>query len=429
MAEKDQFVTTHDDLLSLNPKIGKVISEKCWDFLSASNDATKGHLGDLWEKNVRKNVKAGLWDKHGGIYDDLKGFGFNKALIAVGAGPSLNKNKRILKQIIDSDGIKNWDARDFYTVASNHQYKPMLEDGIIPEFVALADASDVVYDQLCTDIPNSGRNTVLLAGLHCCPKVLKEWSRQGREIRFYLNRTKGTPELFNKLTHLNPEPYSVMAGGNVLNTIWSLSMRYLDSTVFMSVGNDLCFPVEDDIENQRESFYADKDYSANAAGTGTGRDEARSTKRWMGINGMEKSKIIIDAPTSKNYDIDIGIKGMPFQFWTYKTWMESQIMIHEAGPRPFHYFNCTEGGTLGVLNKDMDSVDKTYKDIDSWYLLDEVTKRYHTAMLEDAAVWFVAAKARLKHINPAVLSATNSESLISPITGAHPAIRKLTMGS
>ena len=428
MAKLDKFITKHKDLLALNPKIGKVITERCWDFLSESNDATKGHLGDLWEKNVRKNIKAGLWDKYGGIHDDLRQFGFNKALIAVGGGPSFNKNKHILKRIVDSDGVKGWEDRDFYVVASNHQYKPLLEEGIIPDFVTLADASEVVFDQLCVDVPKSGRNTVMLTGLHSSPKVLKEWTKQGRDIRFYINRTVGQPELFKKMTHKNPEPYSCIAGGNVLNTIWSLSMRYLGSTVFIAVGNDLCFPVKDDVEDQRATFYADGNYSANAPKTGTGRDEARSPKRWMGINGLEKSKIIIDAPTNEHYNIDIGVQGVPLQFWTYKTWMESQIMIHEAGPRPFHYFNCTEGGTLGVLNKDPDNVEKNYKDIDSWYLMDEMTKRYHTAMLEDAAVWFVAAKARLKHARIDAPSVTSLGNLISPITGAHPAIRKLTMG-
>ena len=73
--------------------------------------------------------------------------GFNKALIGVGAGQSFNKNKDILKKLTDWDGIKSWQDRNFVIMAANHQFKPLLKMGIIPVFVVVADASDVVMEQ------------------------------------------------------------------------------------------------------------------------------------------------------------------------------------------------------------------------------------------------------------------------------------------
>ncbi|GAF86589.1 unnamed protein product, partial [marine sediment metagenome] len=243
MAEADEFVTTFDDLVALNPKIEKVISAECWDYLGVNNKATIGKLGDVWLKNIRKNLKVGLWEKHGGIYDALFNFGFNKAVIGVGGGPSYKKNKQVLKEIMDTDGVRPWLERDFYIMSSNHMYKTLLKDGVIPDFVILADGSDVVYDQLCKNVPEIGRHTILLAGLHCSPRVLKEWSRQGRSIKFFVNKSKGHRELLHKLTGDDPENYAIIAGGNVLNSAWVIALRYFNSTTFFCVGNDLSFPV------------------------------------------------------------------------------------------------------------------------------------------------------------------------------------------
>jgi hypothetical protein len=145
-----------------------------------------GYLKDLWCENIRENVKSRLWKKHRGVARDCIGMGFNKAVVAVGAGQSFNKNRHILKKLTDLDGIRDWEDRNFIIIASNHQYKPLLRMGIIPDFVIAVDGSDVIYDQLCTDIPEIGRHTVFLAGLQCSNKVLKEWDKQGREIRFFL---------------------------------------------------------------------------------------------------------------------------------------------------------------------------------------------------------------------------------------------------
>ncbi|GAF95148.1 unnamed protein product, partial [marine sediment metagenome] len=125
-----------------------------------------------------------------------------------------------------------------------------------------------------------------------------------------------------------------------------------------------------------------------------------------------KARQIINpsAPNQNNYDIGIKMYGMPFQMWVYKTWIESQILITEANEKKsFHYYNCTEGGTLGVLNKDLSNVEKNYKEVKSWFLLDEMSKRYHTAMLMDAATWFKMAKMKLKIEQPqGVLNVENT---------------------
>jgi hypothetical protein len=379
---------TYEKVIEKNPLIAQIIHENSWNYVSSSNDLTTGLLKKLWGENIKENVKSRLWKKHRGIAKDCIDLCFNKALIAVGAGQSFNNNRHILKKVADTDGVKDWEDRNFVIIASNHQYKPLLKMGIIPDFVIAVDGSDVIYDQLCTDIPETGRSTVFLAGLQCSNKVLKEWDKQGRTIRFFLPKTKGLGEIFEKASGKKAAPHTIITGGNVLNTAWIIGQYWFHSSVFMTVGNDLSYPLRDSQDEQRELYYADGDYSTNAEVTGTGRDEARGHKVWMGYT-MKKSPIYTTR-VEDSYKIEIEPVGTTQTLWVYKTWIEGQVAVNMRVPKSYHYYNCSEGGILGVLCKD-DTIEGRKKE-ENWFLLDEVCKRYHTMMLEDAVKQFVMAR-------------------------------------
>lgn len=371
-----------------HPEVHGVISRDNWEFVSKINKQTKGFLETMWANNLKENVESRLWEKHHALVDDCLNLAKNKAVIGIGAGSSFNGNKDVLSYFLRHDGLKNWENRAFVTIASNHQYKPLLEMGIIPDFVLLVDGSDVVYDQLCTDIPKHGNSTVLIAGLHCSPKVLNEWTDQGRSIRFYINMAELVQKRFKELTKQKAEKYQMELGGNVLNGAWAISIARMGSNVFMSVGNDLSYNIDQDIEKQRTGYYADGDYSTNAKITGTGRDEAGTQKRWAGIS-MKRS-LVINPKGLDRYNINLEIVGTSHTLWVYKTWLESTLVRHNDSPRSFHYFNCSEAGILGVMAKD--SSDEALKDKNNWYMLDDVCRVYHTAMLKDAMEHFLKCK-------------------------------------
>ena len=391
MAEKPKELNRKDYELMLkeHPEFKHVISKKNWEFIAHSDKGTVNYLWDLWADNIRKNVGRKLWRKHGGLASDCTGLGFNKALIGIGAGQCFNKNKDVLWRLAQWDGIKSWQDRNFIFISANHQFKPLLSMGIIPDFVVVADASDVVLDQLIKDIPDTARNVTLIAGLHCSPKVLKKWDKQGRDIRFYLTHTKGLDDVFREETGLDPEPHILLQGGNVLNTAWSIGLKYFKSSVFMAVGNDLSFPLKNTMEERRKGYYADGDYSSNAPGTGTGRDEARSEKMWMGFD--LKKRLIYTTGLQNRYDVTIKPVGTTQTLWVYKTWLEANVIgMERKSKAAYHYYNCTEGGIAGVMCKD-DS-DKGLAKEDNWFLMDEVCKRWKTRTLEDAADEFLKAK-------------------------------------
>jgi hypothetical protein len=135
-------------------------------------------------------------------------------------------------------------------------------------------------------------------------------------------------------------------------------------------------------------YYADGDYSTNAKVTGTGRDEAKDHKIWMGFN-IERSPIYTSR-LEERFNIEIDPVGTTHTLWVCKCWLEGQVAINEGIGRKFHYYNCSEGGILGVLCKD-DTVEGR-KNANNWFLLDEVSKQYHTTTLEHAVNKFYTAK-------------------------------------
>ena len=305
----------------------------------------------------------------------------------------------MLKDVVDRDCARMWKDRDFVTIASNHQYKPLIEMGIFPDFVLLVDAgNDAVYDQLCRDIPSNGRNTTLITGIQVYPRIARDWTKQGREIVFYSTRAPQIQESFDK--HIGSQDrHKIELGGNVLNGAWMIGIGIFKSTVFMGVGNDVAFEPKDTVEEQRKAYYADGDYTTNAERTGSGRDEAKSEKRWGGFKLEKREVWLPNEPVGslKRYNILLDIVGTSHTLWVYKTWLESTIMSQTVQPVSFHYFNCSESGILGVMARKLDAY--SMKDASNWFLLDEVavnqhTKKpmYHTAMLKDAANMFIETK-------------------------------------
>ncbi len=387
---------TYEEITKDHPELEGVISEKSWDFIAHSDKSTVGLLKKTWLTNLEKNIKSGRYKRHGGMNRDCLMIGKNKALVCIGAGPSLAKNKAVLKKIHDIDGVKPWQLRDFIFFASNHMFKPLLAEGIIPDFIMLADASDVVMEQLTKDIPESGRNCILVAGLHCDPRVLKKWEKQGRDIRFYLTSSPGMRENYKKLTNKDPLEVLIQQGGNVLNSSWSIALKFLGSTVFMALGNDLSYPLLDDDKERRKAYYVDGDYSTNE---GTGRDEAARKETWLGISNIKKLNIVSNK-AEEMYDIKLDLMGTTGNLWVYKTWLETNVMAHSKQKKfSYTYYNCTEGGIAGVMCKD--DTEEGRKDISNWYLMDSVCKRWRTRRLEDAVNEFLKAKEMLKwHVTP-----------------------------
>jgi hypothetical protein len=392
------------------PALHGIIHEDWYNVQCDINVNTISHLGETWVKNIKNNVS--LWKKQVALRS-LEGLAKNKCVVGIGGGPSFNINKDILKETLNHDGVKEWEDRDFVTIASNHQYKPLLKMGIIPDFVLLVDAADTVYDQLCTDIPESGQNTTLITGIHCSNKILSEWTKQGRQIAFYVTPAPDIMEDFKKYYRKNPKYHKIELGGNCLNGAWMIGIVIMKSTVFIGVGNDLSYPIKKSLEDQRSSYYADGDYSSNAKETGSGRDEAKTGKKWAGFALSDNPMYKVTGKKEDRYHIQLDTVGTSYTLWVYKNWLETTLLNQLKNKNSFHYFNCSEGGILGVMSRTKyDNI--KMKDKDNWYMFDEVCRFYHTAKLKDAVYSFLQAKEAMECHNRTLIDAQDATRLVVP---------------
>ena len=372
-------VETYKGLVEANPLVQNIISSEMSDKIFGNNAFTVSKLSPIWMDNLQKNLK--LYKKHGSFLESFIGFGRGKAVIAVGAGPSFNKNKHVLKMVYDLNCQLPVEKQPFIIFASNKMFKPLLEMGIFPHFTLLIDAGEALYPQLCEKIPTWAAKSILVTGLHTSNRILKKWDRRGGELCFYLIGEDEEKNYFKEKTGEDAEQIHIHQGGSVLNTMWILANRVLDSEVFITIGNDLGFKLSSDKKEREKSFYAVGDYRMNILNK---RDEAKSSLAWMGYDLYESTIL----PGQLMFDlIPMGISG---QMWISKTWLEVQATLW-AGQKPFKILNASEAGSLGVLYKSFQpgSMEKR----DNCYLIDElIPNNWETTTLSRACQKFIEVK-------------------------------------
>jgi hypothetical protein len=406
-----KIAPTHDELRNRSKLAAELIPEHIWEGIHDVNRRSSVELSEMWQDNVRDNLKAGCL-KGQMRANELTRFGTNKAVLAVGAGPSLNKNIDVVKEMSDiCIASPNIDVQPFVIVASNHMYKPLLEKGIHPHFVMLVDGGEAIYEQLCKDVPKKDK-TILLAPLQIHPTIARDWVKQGRSVVWFHGMDEKGQDIYREYEDDDPAEMQLEFGGNVINCIWALGVRYFRSQVFMCVGNDLCFPRETDVDDRRKGFYATGDYDVNISNK---RDEARSEYAWMGFD-LRKSAIV-----DGSY-LELKPVNMSHSQFTYKIWAETQVIMNSESPMSWQYFNCSEGGSLGVMSKG-----KTREEMardDNWYLLDEkLPLRYRTRRLEDAAWQFLKAREMVaQRAVEGILTDAKSAGILHPGTNTAPLV-------
>ena len=74
--------TTYEELIEHNPKIGQILDPDVYKFVRKTNEHTTGKFDKVWERQLRINLKR-FYKKHGLLIDNCRGFGFNKAVVAL----------------------------------------------------------------------------------------------------------------------------------------------------------------------------------------------------------------------------------------------------------------------------------------------------------------------------------------------------------
>jgi len=375
--------TTYEDLIKHNPKIGDVLDPSVFDFMRNSNDRTMAALSSVWEKNARRNLKKDF-RRFGLLADNCKGFGLQKSTVMIGAGPSLKNNWQYLKKLVDWNWKFPFEQQPFLFVTCNHQFKKCVEDGIIPHFVVLVDASDsnAIYKQMCEGLPEKAYRVALFAAIHINPAIVRHWSSKSASIQFYIPSDPENLKLAESITGEDYSDRALLQGGNVSNVAWMASLAAFDSRIFMALGNDLSYDIDKDVKKRRNNYYHDGDYSSNMA---SGRDEAEGMKNWLGFK-MRQSALEPDRPV-----IDWKLKGTTHSLFSYKTWLETNVAIQDISPASFHYYNCSEEGILGMTPKSYDVID--LNDPKKWVIMDEILpRRWKTRTFRDAVEEYLTSR-------------------------------------
>lgn len=232
----------------------------------------------LLKKNFHENVR--LYDKN---IDVLFNQFNNMPIVIVSAGPSLDKNKHLLRHVKGKAII----------LSVGRSVKPLISEGIYPDLIIMLDPYDVVYEQLRgldIDIPIIVLST-------CSPRVLKEY--KGYK---FLALQKGFPEA---------EEYAEKYGHLLIETGDSVATAALDVAIrfgcnpIIFVGQDLAYT-----------------YGRTHA-KGTNCKEVRGNKNLREITGINGEKVY----TTKSLAV-------------YLRWIENRIKQE----KDITFLNATEGG-------------------------------------------------------------------------------------
>ncbi|BAH06900.1 motility associated factor glycosyltransferase family protein [Clostridium kluyveri] len=141
--------------------------------------------------------------------------------VVVSAGPSLEKNIDELKNFNDNAII----------ICGNRTLKPLMEKGIIPDFMCSVDCSDAVYD-MCKKYLNYGNIPLIFTETSNSKLVLNK--RKGKIFFRYGSAKTSIQEVTGKNID------SLYSGGSVAHTCVDFA-RYIGCKVIIFIGQDLAY--------------------------------------------------------------------------------------------------------------------------------------------------------------------------------------------
>src|SRR3990167_11387242 len=97
-----------------------------------------------WREDWIRNTKLNKNHIKQSLYGTLKGIGKNKTLVIIDHGPSLGKHWDIIKER----------RQEFHIICVDKAFKPLMDRGIIPDYVTLCDAN-VNFEKYCKDLDTS----------------------------------------------------------------------------------------------------------------------------------------------------------------------------------------------------------------------------------------------------------------------------------
>jgi SAM-dependent methyltransferase len=241
-------------------------------------------LGKLWQDNTKDN-KETIKDMLS-VWDIPKEPG--KAVIIVGASPSLKEDVKKLKDLPDC----------YVVIAVNSALKMLLSHSIRPNYVIAVDGGPGVPPHL--DIGDDSKGLLLLASNSCSPQVFKVWKGDFRIIPYLALKDK----VLRKWVK-NTFGMETPCGGNAFNSAVGIASHVMKSTIMVFMANELSW--------KGEKYYADKP-SFNDGSLVFRHGDIRGRTTWTNTV-LYQYKIWLEAFTQQNshflfYNVSGGILGI-----------------------------------------------------------------------------------------------------------------------
>ncbi len=259
-------------------------------------NATLQRFNRLWKNNFEINLPS--VQNNPGVAS-LKNRFENVPWIVIGAGPSLDKNIRLLERARGKAVL----------IASDAALKPLLAHAIVPDFTASLDPQ-IEITKFFKNCPHRGITLIVPSIIH--PQVLDLW--QGGVV-FYHKFAPDIPlltQIQNRVPHLG----CLTPGGSVLSVAYDLAFQSGGDPILF-VGQDLSYPQPKTHSRQSENS------AARLETTFTQQPE--NIVRETDLNGRS-------LPTLKSMAV-----SKKWFHWAFRTWKRSA---------PLNIINCSEAGIL-----------------------------------------------------------------------------------
>ena len=204
--------------------------------VKAQSLAAFAQSGEKWKKHAKINGE--IYRKHNINHKDLLMEGYGKCLVIAGMGKSLEDNIPVLQKYNDREDIE--------IACCDKAFKILVDNGIKPRWVFLADAN-IDYEKWIAPVINETKDVYLMASICANPKWPTNWKGP---VVFYVNKDNIQSEkIFMDISGCEE---MIPASSNVGNTAVVFSTQILGYKEYLLIGYDFGW-------EPKENYYAYND--------------------------------------------------------------------------------------------------------------------------------------------------------------------------
>ena len=207
------------------------------------SENTGKHYLDLWFSNARAN-RARLKD-YGWACDAFQGKYKRKAAIMLGASPAIRKQLDKLRELQNDN--------DFVLIGITSGLEFMVENGIRPKYVMIADADPKMarfWDKLD---PEATKDSTLIASVCTHPDMLDKWKGDIKFICIFTDNDKLNKKLLKWYGNINGTGHFFHAISSQYNTGAAFAMLVFETQILIFVGQECGF------KDNNVGYYPDRE--------------------------------------------------------------------------------------------------------------------------------------------------------------------------